>query len=51
MARTLAFRFAAFPVLAGVAAVCAGVKPNKQVASPLGAGLLMVKKSKKRNPT
>ncbi|MBB4601125.1 adenine/guanine phosphoribosyltransferase-like PRPP-binding protein [Hymenobacter luteus] len=36
---------------AGVAAACMGVKLGKQVASPLSVGLLMVKKSKKRNPT
>ncbi|WP_188556377.1 hypothetical protein [Hymenobacter glacieicola] len=36
---------------AGVAAVQTNVAPGKRVALPLAAGLLMVKKSKKRNPT
>ncbi|WP_460621793.1 hypothetical protein [Hymenobacter tenuis] len=40
-----------FRASAGVVAVCTGRKQGKQVASPMAAGLMMVKKSKKRNPT
>ncbi|WP_162303677.1 hypothetical protein [Hymenobacter sediminis] len=48
---TTSFGTSASLASAGVAAAWLGVKQGKQVASPLSAGLLMVKKSKKRNPT
>lgn len=41
----------ASPAYAGAGVACAALKRSKRVADGLAVGLMMVKKSKKRNPT